>query len=130
MMKEPCSGFSFLASPTPVDDELNGNGPPHTALGRGGDGLVKGVGMQRVAVVVNRVEGLQGRADVVEVDFLRVQGAATGLDVVLELLGPFVGAVFAVQCLGPNPPGHAANDGVFRIDAIGEEEAQVGAKLH
>ncbi len=42
--------------------------------------------MQRVAVVVECVQRLQRRADVVEGDLLRVQAASGGLDVVLELL--------------------------------------------
>ncbi len=85
--------------------------------------------MQRVAVVVNRVQGLQRRADIVEVDLLRVQGAATGLDVVLELLGPLICTVLLVHGLGPNAPGDAADHRILRIDAVGEEEAEVGSKV-
>jgi hypothetical protein len=44
-------------------------------LGRRRDRFVVGVRVQRVAVVVDRVERLQRRADVVEVDLLRVQRA-------------------------------------------------------
>src|SRR5690606_8242530 len=65
-----------------VDDELDGHGAAHAFLGGRGDGLVVGVGVQAVAVVVDGVERLQRGADVVEVDLLRVEAAAAGLDVV------------------------------------------------
>ena len=51
--------------------------------------------MQAVAVVVDGDQRLQRGADVVELDLLRVQAAAAGLDVVLELLAALVGAVFS-----------------------------------
>ena len=49
-----------------VDDQLDRQRPAHGLLGRRRDRLVVGVGVQRVAVVVDRVERLQRRADVVE----------------------------------------------------------------
>src|SRR3546814_4130884 len=65
-----------------VDDHLDGDGAAHAFFGGRGDGFVVGVGVQAVAVVEQGVQGLQGGADVVELDLLRVQGAAAGLDVV------------------------------------------------
>ena len=112
-----------------IDDELDGHGPAHAGFGRRGDGLVVGVGVQRVAVVVDRVERLQRGADVVEVDFLGVQRAAGRLDVVLQHLRPGRGAVFLAHGLGPNPTGHTPNHRILRVDAVREEEAQVGPKL-
>ena len=52
--------------------------------------------MQRIAVVVDRDQRLQRGADVVELDFLRVQAAAR-LDVVLELLTALVDALFIIH---------------------------------
>ena len=112
-----------------VDDELDGHGAAHAALRRRGDGLVVGVGVQRVAVVVDRVQRLQRGADVVEVDFLGVQRATGCLDVVLQHLRPGRGAVFLAHGLGPNPTGHTPNHRIFWVDAVREEEAQVGPKL-
>jgi len=56
-----------------VDDHLDRHGAAHAFLGGRGDGFVVGVGVQAVAVVEQRVQGLQRGADVVELDFLRVQ---------------------------------------------------------
>ncbi len=109
----------------PVDDELDGDGPAHALLGGRGDGLVVGIGVQAVAVVVDGVEGLQRRADVVEVDLLGVQRAAARLDVVLQLLAAVVGAVLLLHGHGPDAPGHAADDAVLGIQAVAEEEAEV-----
>ena len=66
-----------------VDDHLDGHGATNGFLRGRSDCFVVGVGVQRVAVVVDGVERLQGGADVVEADFLRVQGTAACLDVVL-----------------------------------------------
>lgn len=59
-----------------VDDHLDGHGAAHAFFRRRGDGLVVGVGVQAVAVVEQGVQRLQRGADVVELDLLRVQGAA------------------------------------------------------
>jgi hypothetical protein len=112
-----------------VDDHLDGQGPAHRFLGGGGDGLVEGVGMQAVAVVVDGAEGLQGGADVVELDVLAVQGAARGLDVVLEHLGAGRSTVFFPQGHGPDAPCHPPDHGILGVHAVGEEERQVGAEL-
>ena len=45
---------------------------------------------------------------------------------VLELLRAFVGSVFPVERFGPNPARHPTDDGVFGVDAVGKEEAEVG----
>jgi hypothetical protein len=70
MMNEPWRGFSFLARPSSRLMMLDGDRPAHGFLGGRGDRLVVGVGVQRVAVVVDRVERLQRRPDVVEGDLL------------------------------------------------------------
>ncbi len=91
----------------------------------GGDRLVVGVGVQAVAVVVDRAERLQGGADVVEVHLLRVQRPARGLHVVLQLLRALVGAVAVAHRDRPDPPGDPADHGVLGVHAVGEEERQV-----
>ena len=63
----------FGQAPLAVDDELDGHGSAHAVGGRRGDGLVERIGVQRVAVVVDRDQRLQRGADVVELDLLRVQ---------------------------------------------------------
>ena len=59
-----------------VDDQLDGHGTTHRLFGGRGDRLVKSVGVQRVAVVVDRDQCLQRGADVVELHLLRVQRTA------------------------------------------------------
>ena len=85
--------------------------------------------MQAVAIVVNRNQGLQRGADVVELDFLRVQAAATGLHMVFEFLAAFICAIFVAHAGSPNAARHAAQHGVFGVHAIAKEEAQVGRKV-
>ncbi len=111
--------------PLLVDDHLDGQRATDGVLGRSGHRLVVGVGVQAVAVVVDGAQGLQRGADVVEVHLLGVQGTAGGLDVVLELLRPLGGTVALAQGHRPDPPGHPADDGVLRVQAVGEEERQV-----
>src|SRR3546814_7379564 len=53
-------------------------------------------------VVEQCVQGLQGCADVIELDLLRVQGAAAGLDVVLHHLAAARGAVALAHGAGPD----------------------------
>ena len=48
---------------------------------------------------------------------------------VLQHLGTRRGSVFLPHGLGPDAPCHAAYDRVFRVDAVAEEEAEVGPKL-
>src|SRR5207248_1208017 len=76
-----------------IDDELNRDRAPYALLGRRGERLVVGIGVQAVAVVEQRIEGLQRRADVVEGDLARVQAPARGLHVVLEHLAARARAV-------------------------------------
>jgi len=85
--------------------------------------------VQGVAVVVDGIQRLQRGADVIEADLLRVQGAAGGLDVVLQLLSLGTAPVQVPDRLRPDPAGHPANHGIFSINAIGEEERQVRAEL-
>ena len=84
--------------------------------------------MQRVAIVIDRIQGLQRRADVIEIDFLRVQRASGRLDVVLEHLRSRRCFVFLAHGFGPNAARHPSNDSVFRVDAVGKEEAEVGTE--
>ena len=112
-----------------VDDHLNGHGTAHGFLGGRGDGFVVGVSVERIAVVVDGIEGLEGGADVVEADFLCMERAAGGLDVVFELLRTEVGLVFIFHGFCPNGAGHATDDGEFDVDAIGEKEGEVGCKF-
>jgi hypothetical protein len=120
--------FVFRQPPFAVDDELNRHRTAHAVFGGRGDGFVEGVGVQAVAVVVDGDEGLQRGADVVELDFLRVQAAATGLDVVFEFLAALVRAVFFFHRHGPNAAGDAAQHGVFGVHAVAEEEGEVGRR--
>ena len=53
-------------APLLVDDQLDRQRPAHRLLGRRGDRLVVGVGVQAVGVVVDRAQRLQRGADVVE----------------------------------------------------------------
>ncbi len=88
-----------------------------------------GVGVQAVAVVVGGDQRLQCGADVVEVDLLRMQASARRLDVILELLGPLVGAVLEAHGNRPDAPRDPPHHGVFRVHAVGEEEAEVGREV-
>jgi len=72
---------------------------------------------------------LQRGANVVELNFLRVQRTARRLNVVLQFLAAFVGAVLVLHGHRPNAARHAAHHGVFGVHAIAEEEAQVGRKI-
>ncbi len=89
------------------------------------DRLVVRVGVQAVAVVVERAERLQRRADVVEGHLLGVQRAAGRLHVVLELLGALVGAVALAHRDGPDAPGDPAEHRVLGVHAVAEEEREV-----
>ncbi len=112
-----------------VNDELDGHRAANGFFRGRGDGLVVRIGVQRVAVVVNGIQRLQRGADVVKVDFLCVQRAARGLDVVLEHLRAGIGPVFVAQGFSPNAACHTADDGILGIDAVAEEERQVGPEL-
>jgi hypothetical protein len=116
-------------APLAVDDQLDRHRAAHAVFRGRGDGLVEGVGVQAVAVVVDRDQRLQRGADVVELDLLRVQAAAAGLHVVLQLLAALVGAVLVAQGHRPDAAGHAAQHGVLRVHAVAEEEAQVGREV-
>jgi len=67
--------ISWIPSPRPTDSSVG-------VVLR----LVVGVGVQRIGVVIGGDQRLQRGADVVEGDFLRVQAAAAGLRMELELL--------------------------------------------
>ena len=111
--------------PFAVDDQLDRHRAAHALLGRRRDRLVVGVGVQRVGVVVGRDQRLQRRADVVERDLLRVQGAAGRLRVELELLRALVGAVAVPHRHRPDAARDAADHRVLGVHAVAEEERQV-----
>ena len=126
MMKQPWFGFSFFARPhSRLMIELDRHRAAHALLGRRGDRLVVGVGVQRVGVVVGRDQRLQRGADVVERDLLRVQAAARRLGVVLELLRALVGAVAFAHRHRPDAARDAADHRVLGVHAVAEEERQV-----
>ena len=108
-----------------VDDQLDRDRAAHAFLGRRGERLVVGVRVQAVAVVEQRIERLQRRADVVELDLACVQAAARGLDVVLQHLAARPGAVELAHRARPDAPRDAADHRIFRIHAVREEERQV-----
>src|SRR3546814_3140507 len=56
-------------------------------------------------------------------------GAAAGLDVVLHHLAARRCAVALAHGAGPDAAGDAADDGVLRVHAVGEEERQVGREV-
>ena len=85
--------------------------------------------MKRVAIVIYCVKRLKGRPNVIERNFLRVQGSSAGLDMVFEFLGSLIGFVFQLHGFCPNPPSDAADDRIFWIDAIGEEKGQIGCEI-
>ena len=127
MMNEPWFGFSFLPStPFAIDDELDRHRAAHALLGRRGDRLVVGVGVQRVGVVVGRDQRLQRRADVVERDLLRVQASGPSVcEWNLSFCDALVRAVALAHRDGPDPPRDAADDRVLGVHAVAEEERQV-----
>ena len=51
------------------------------------------------------------------------------MDVVFQHLSAGRRTVFLAHGLGPNPTRHASDDGVFWVDPVGEEEAEVGTKF-
>ena len=46
-----------------------------------------------------------------------------------KLLRTFICFVFELHCLGPDAAGDAANDGIFRINTVGEEVREVRRKF-
>ena len=111
-----------------VDNQLNGHRTAHTFFGRSRDCLVVGIGMQRVAVVVDGIQGLQRGSNVVKINLLSVQGPARGLNMVLQHLRPGVRSVLIFHGFSPNPACHASDYGILRVDSVAKEKAQVRAK--
>lgn len=112
----------FRQAPFAVDDELYRHGAANRLFCRRGDGLVKCVGVQAVAVVVNSDQGLQGGADIVELNFLRMQTATACLYVVLQFLAAVIGAVLVTQGDGPYAPCNATQHRVLGVHPVAEEE--------
>ena len=71
-----CSQFT-------IDDQLNGHSSSHTFFCWCGDGFIISVRMQAVAIVINGIQCLQGGTNIIEINFLRMQAATTGLNVIL-----------------------------------------------
>ena len=111
-------------APLAVDDELDRHGAADRLARRRRHRLVEGVGVQRVAVVVDRAQRLEGRADVVERHLLGVQRPSRGLDVVLQLLGALRRPVAVPHDDRPDAPRDPAEHGVLGVHAVGEEERQ------
>ena len=114
--------FVFRQAPFFVDDHLNGDGTAQAVLGRRCDRLVIGIGVQRVAVVINRDQRLQRGADIVEVHFLRMQRATGCLDVIFEFLRAFVRTIFKAHGRRPDATGDPAHDGILRVHPVREKE--------
>ena len=85
--------FIFRQTEFLVNDQLDRHGSTNGFFGGRRDGLIIRVGMQRIAVVVDRHQRLQRGADVVKIDFHGMQTAAGGLDVVFQFLGSIVSLV-------------------------------------
>ena len=95
---------------------MNGHRTTNALFGRRRHGFVIRVGMQAVAIVVNREKRLQGGSDVVEVDFLSVQRSPARLNVIFQFLRTLVGTVFFFHRDGPNAASDAAaKNGVLGI---------------
>src|SRR5438046_654720 len=86
MMKLPCQGFSQKFKPSSRLMMSWIATARRTDSSVGVESVRIGIRVQRIAVVEQRVQRLQRGADVVELDFLRVQRATGGLDVVLHHL--------------------------------------------
>ena len=121
--------FIFCQTPFAVDDQLNRQRAAYGFISRRGDRFVVGIGMQRVAIVVNRNQRLQRGADVIEINFLCVQGTTRGLNVIFQFLRAVIRAVFLAHGDGPQATRHSAEYGVLRIHAIGEEERQIRCEI-
>jgi len=113
----------------PVDDHLDRHGPAHRLLGRGRHRLVVGVRMERVAVVIDSHQRLQGGADIVEIHLLGVQRAARGLDMIFELLASFVGTVLVAHGDRPQPTCDAPDHRIFGVKTVAEEEGEVRCEI-
>ena len=85
--------------------------------------------MQRIAIVVNGDQRLQGGADVVEIHFLGVQRTARSLNMVFQLLAALVGAVLVAHGRSPDPPRHPTHHRIFRVHAVAEEERQIRGEV-
>ncbi len=81
--------------------------------------------METVCIVLNGKQCLKGGANIIEIDFLCVQTAATGLDVVLEFLRTFTCTVKVAHCYRPDPSCNTADDRIFSIESIAEEEGEI-----
>ena len=117
--------FVLRQPPLLINDELHRQCPAHGFLRRRRYGLVIGIGVQAVAIVIGGDQCLQGRANIVEIHFLGVQGTPGCLSVIFELLATLVRSVLESHGRRPNAPRHPAHDRVLRFHADGKEERQI-----
>ena len=62
----PCNGvFILCQAQLLIDDQLNRHCTTHTFFCRGSNGLVICIGVQRIAIIIDGIQCLKGRSDVV-----------------------------------------------------------------
>ena len=71
--------------------------------------LVVGIGVQRVAIVLERQEGLECGPYIVELNLTRMKRPTRGLDVVLELLAALTRSIALPHRHRPDPASDSAN---------------------
>ena len=116
-------------APLLVDDHLNRKGTAHRLLRWGGYRLVKCIGVKGICVVIERTEGLQRSADVVEVHLLSVQRSPGGLYVVLKLLRTITCPVLVAHRDSPNPSSYPPKNRVFGVHPIGKEKRKIWCEI-
>ena len=121
--------FIFREAQLFIDDQLNRHRASYAVFGRCRDRLIVSIGVQGIAVVVYRVQGLERGADVIEINLLSVQRAAGSLDVVFEHLRARGCAIFLPHGLGPNAARYTPDHSIFRVNSVGKEKTEVGAKF-
>src|SRR6185437_12629502 len=120
--------FRFGAAQLAIDDQLDGHRPSNALFRRGRDRFIIGVRMERIAVVIDRIQRLQRRPDVIEIDLLGMEAPPAGLYMIFQFLRPAVAFVDMLDRFGPDAPRYPADNAVFRVHAVAEEERQVGSK--
>src|SRR5690625_2865364 len=84
--------------------------------------------MQRVAIIIDSHQRLKRGPDIIELNFLGMQRSGAGLNVVPQLLRPLVGVMLRLQGDGPEPPCHASDYRILRIETVATEEGQIVSK--
>ena len=88
-----------------------------------------GVGMQTVAVVVNRDQSLKCGTNIIETHLLCMQRTARSLDMVFQSLTAGIRTITLPHGNCPDPPRDAPHHSVLGVHAIGEKERQVRGKI-